>query len=124
MENQIDTGLLHIPATEPIVIFAIILLSILLSQTIFRKIKLPAIIGYILAGIALGPHGWGILQNDSSIQLFGNAGLLFIMFVAGLDLNLQEFKHTAYKSIIFGLLTFSIPLSLCFLSCRTLLHLD
>ena len=124
MENQIDTGLLHIPATEPIVIFAIILLSILLSQTIFRKIKLPAIIGYILAGIALGPNGWGILQNDSSIQLFGNAGLLFIMFVAGLDLNLQEFKHTAYKSIIFGLLTFSIPLSLGFISCRTLLHLD
>jgi Kef-type K+ transport system membrane component KefB len=124
MGNQIDTGLLHIPSSEPVVIFAIILLSILLSQTIFQKIKLPAIIGYILAGMALGPHGWGILQNDSSIQLFGTAGLLFIMFVAGLDLNLQEFKHTAYKSIVFGLLTFFIPLGLGFVSCRTLLHLE
>ncbi|HEX4888512.1 MAG TPA: cation:proton antiporter [Luteibaculaceae bacterium] len=105
---------LRLPLEEPVLIFSVVLFVILLSPIILSRFKIPGIIGLILAGVALGPKGLHILENDSSFRLFGFVGLLYIMFLAGLDLELSEFKKTRNNSIVFGLLTFLIPLGLGF----------
>ncbi len=100
------------PLQEPVLIFSVVLFVILLSPILLSRLKIPGIIGLILAGVALGPKGLHILENDSSFKLFGFVGLLYIMFLAGLDLDLGEFKKSKNKSIIFGCLTFIVPLSM------------
>ncbi len=100
------------PLQEPVLIFSVVLFVILFSPIILSRLKVPGIIGLILAGVALGPNGLHILENDSSFKLFGFVGLLYIMFMAGLDLDLKEFRTTGNKSLTFGVLTFAIPLSL------------
>lgn len=101
-----------LPFQEPVLVFAIILFIILFAPVLFSKIKVPAIIGLILAGIIVGPNGLNILMRNSSVELFGTVGLLYIMFLAGLEIDLNEFKKNKYKSIGFGILTFSIPMTL------------
>lgn len=100
------------PLQEPVLIFSVVLFVILFSPIVLSRFKIPGIIGLILAGVALGPNGLHILENDSSFKLFGFVGLLYIMFLAGLDLDLGEFKQNRNKSIVFGILTFAIPLSI------------
>lgn len=97
------------PLQNPVVIFALVLVIILLSPIILRRLRIPGIIGLILAGVIIGPNGLNILERDSSIVLFGTVGLLYIMFLAGLEIDMIQFKRSRYKSLLFGLLTFSIP---------------
>jgi Kef-type K+ transport system membrane component KefB len=110
-----------IPLHEPVLIFGLLLLLILVSQLVFQKIKLPGLIGLILSGVLVGPHGMNIISRDNSIVLFGTIGLLYIMFLAGLDLDMNEFKKKRNKSIIFGFFTFAIPLSAGMVVCHYLL---
>ena len=100
------------PLQEPVLIFSVVLFVILFSPIILSRLKVPGIIGLILACVALGPNGLHILENDSSFKLFGFVGLLYIMFLAGLDLDLKEFKNSGSKSLTFGILTFIVPLSI------------
>jgi len=72
-----------------------------------RKLRVPAIIGPIIAGIIVGPNGLELLARDSTIELLGTVGLLFIMFIAGLELDLDGFKKYRNRSILFGLLSFA-----------------
>lgn len=101
-----------LPFENPVLVFSIILFIILFAPLIFGKIKLPAVIGLIVAGIIVGPHGFNILMRNSSVELFGTVGLLYIMFLAGLEIDLNEFYRNKYKSLGFGFLTFSIPMVL------------
>lgn len=101
-----------IPLKEPVLIFGLAVLIFLLFPILMGKLKVPAIIGPIIAGIIIGPNGLEILARDSTIELLGTVGLLFIMFIAGLELDLDGFKRYRNRSILFGLLTFSIPLIL------------
>ena len=78
---------------------------------LLKKLRAPGIIGLILAGIAIGPNGFNLLLKNASIELFGTVGLLYIMFLAGLDIDLYDYKKNKNKSIVFGLLTFTIPFS-------------
>ncbi|WP_026566658.1 cation:proton antiporter [Bacillus sp. UNC41MFS5] len=103
---------MHIPLKEPVLIFGLAVLIFLLFPILMGKLKVPAIIGPIIAGIIIGPNGLEILARDSTIELLGTVGLLFIMFIAGLELDLDGFKRYRNRSILFGLLTFSIPLIL------------
>jgi Kef-type K+ transport system membrane component KefB/nucleotide-binding universal stress UspA family protein len=98
-----------LPVEDPILIFTLIVIVILFTPIVFRKLNIPGIVGLILAGVILGPHGFNVLMRDSSIILFGTVGLLYIMFLSGLEMNLEEFRKKIHKSIIFGLLTFIIP---------------
>jgi Kef-type K+ transport system membrane component KefB/nucleotide-binding universal stress UspA family protein len=100
---------IKLPFEDPILIFTIIVIVILITPIIFRKFNIPGIVGLLLAGIILGPHGLNVLLRDSSIVLFGTVGLLYIMFLSGLEMNLEEFRKKIHKSITFGLLTFLIP---------------
>ncbi len=99
-----------LPLKNPVIIFSLVLFIILFAPILLKKIKVPHIIGLILAGVIVGPYGLNLLRRDSSIVLFGTVGLLYIMFLAGLEIDLKEFKKNRLKIIIFGLTTFLLPL--------------
>ncbi|MGZ8556905.1 MAG: cation:proton antiporter [Chitinophagaceae bacterium] len=111
------------PLQGPVPIFTIVLFIILLAPILLRKLRIPSIIGLIIAGMAIGDHGFNIIAKGS-IDLFGKAGLLYIMFLAGLELDMAEFKKNKYKSMVFGFFTFAIPLGLGFLLCQYILHFN
>ena len=99
-----------LPLTNPVIIFSLVLFIILFAPILLSKIKVPHIIGLILAGVLVGPYGLNLLKRDSSIVLFGTVGLLYIMFLAGLEIDITEFKKNRKKIFVFGLITFILPL--------------
>ena len=101
---------LSFPLTDPVLIFSVILFIILLAPVLLHRFKIPDLIGLIIAGAIIGPQGFDIMSRDSSIELFGKVGLLYIMFVAGLEIDLADLKKNYGKSVYFGLLTFIIPM--------------
>jgi Kef-type K+ transport system membrane component KefB len=105
-------SLFSLPVQDPVLVFAVILLVILFSPMIFNRLGIPGILGLILSGVLLGPHGLGVLERDESVVLFSTIGLLYIMFLAGLEMDMDDFRQNKNKSIVFGVLTFLIPLVL------------
>lgn len=101
---------LSLPLKNPVVIFSLVLFIILFAPILFQKIKVPHIIGLILAGVLVGPYALNLLRRDSSIVLFGTVGLLYIMFLAGLEIDLAEFRRNKMRILVFGMLTFLFPL--------------
>lgn len=101
-----------LPLTNPVLKFLLILVIILVAPIILNKIKIPHLLGLIIAGAVIGPNGFNLMARDSSIILSGTAGLLYIMFLAGLEIDLGDFKKNSKKSIVFGLYTFLIPMIL------------
>lgn len=106
--NALD---LTLPFKNPVIIFSIVLFIILFAPILFSKIKVPHIIGLIIAGIIIGPYGFNILRRDASIVLFSTVGLLYIMFLAGLEIDLGEFKKNKKKIALFGAFTSLLPLA-------------
>ncbi|MEO5649593.1 MAG: cation:proton antiporter [Ginsengibacter sp.] len=100
-----------LPLKNPVIIFSLVLFIILFAPILLKKIKVPHIIGLILAGVIVGPYALNLLRRDSSIVLFGTVGLLYIMFLAGIEIDLKEFKKNKSKIIFFGLVTFLLPLA-------------
>jgi Kef-type K+ transport system membrane component KefB len=101
-----------LPFKDPVMVFALLLAIIFLMPLLLRKAHIPGIVGLILAGVAIGPKGFGFIELDSGIKLFSTIGLLYIMFLAGLEIDFRDFARTRNKSLVFGFLTFSIPLSI------------
>ena len=101
---------LTLPLTDPVLIFSVILFIILLTPVLLHRFKIPDLIGLIIAGAIIGPQWLDIMSRDSSIELFGKVGLLYIMFVAGLEIDLADLKKNYGRSVYFGLLTFVIPM--------------
>lgn len=114
----------HLPLENPVLVFALILLIILVSPIALRRLNIPGIIVLIVSGIIIGPHGAGILERNAAINLFSTIGLLYIMFIAGLELDMNQFKANRNKSFLFGFFTFIIPLGLGFPVCYYLLDYD
>ena len=110
------------PFQNPVLVFAVILFIILLSPILLRKLKIPGIIGLIISGVIIGPHGLNVLEQNSAVKLFSTIGLLYIMFIAGLELDLKEFQRNKNKSLVFGFLTFMIPLVIGFPVCYYFLN--
>ena len=103
---------LSLPLTNPVVKFLLILLTILFAPLLLNRIRVPQLLGLIVAGAVIGPHGFNLMARDSGIILSGTAGLLYIMFLAGLEIDLADFKKNSTKSAVFGLYTFVIPMVL------------
>jgi Kef-type K+ transport system membrane component KefB len=101
-----------LPLKNPVLLFSLILFIILFAPILLNKIKIPHLIGLIIAGAIIGPNGLNLMLRDSSIILFGTVGLLYIMFLAGLEIDLADFKKNSWKSAVFGFYTFSIPMIL------------
>lgn len=104
----------ELPLDNPVLIFSLILFIILLSPILLRRLNIPGIIGLIIAGVIIGPHGLYLLEKNSAVDLFSTIGLLYIMFIAGLELDMNEFKANRNKSLLFGFFTFIIPLAIGF----------
>lgn len=123
MEHTIEKfkHLFQTPFESSVLVFALILFIILLAPLAFRKIKIPGIIGLILSGVIVGPHGLNLLTKNSAVDLFSTIGLLYIMFLAGLELDLKGFIRYRHKSVLFGFFTFIIPLSIGYPVCHLLL---
>lgn len=109
LAHEFDT-----PFQNSVLVFAVILFIILLSPLLLRKIRIPGIIGLIISGVVVGPHGLNLIERNSAVELFSTIGLLYIMFIAGLELDLSRFIRNRHKSILFGVLTFVIPFSIGF----------
>ncbi len=96
---------------EPIVSFAILLTVILIVPLIFERFKIPGLLGLLAAGVVLGPQGLGVFQNESeTLKLLSGIGLIYLMFVAGLEIDMEQFQRTKHRSAGFGTFTFLIPL--------------
>lgn len=95
--------------TEPALVFAAVMAVILFAPIIVSRFRVPGIIGIILAGIALGPNALFVLDRTDTIVLLGTVGLLYIMFLAGLDIDLNQFRRYRKHSLVFGGLTFLLP---------------
>lgn len=102
------------PITNPTWIFLVVLVIILFAPLLFNRIRVPHLVGMILAGVLVGEHGLNILSRDSSFELFGKVGLYYIMFLASLEMDLEGLKKNRTRGIIFGLITFTIPFILGF----------
>lgn len=103
---------LTLPLKNPVLLFSLILFIILFAPLILNKLKIPHLIGLIIAGAIIGPNGLNLMLRDSSIVLYGTVGLLYIMFLAGLEIDMADFKKNSKKSLVFGLFTFIIPMTL------------
>lgn len=106
--NLPDIGI-HLPITDPTWIFFLVLMIILFAPIILGRLRIPHIIGMILAGVVIGKYGFNILERDSSFELFGKVGIYYIMFLAGLEMDLENLKKNIWKALVFGVLTFGIP---------------
>lgn len=113
---------LSLPIENPVLIFSLILFIILFAPIILNYFKIPHLIGLIIAGAIVGPNSLNLLERDGSVVLFGTVGLLYIMFLAGLEMDIADFKKNSRKSILFGMFTFSIPMALGVLAGFYLLH--
>ena len=100
------------PIRDPVAVFLVILAIMLVAPLVFERLRLPGIVGLILAGVIVGPEGLGLLERNSNIILLGTIGLLFLMFMAGLETSLDDLKDNGDKAVIFGLATFIAPMIL------------
>ena len=111
----------YFPITNPSLIFLLVLVIILLAPIIMGKLRIPHIIGMVLAGVAIGQYGFNILVRDDSFELFGRVGLYYIMFLAALEMDVEGVKKNKGKLSLFGLLTFAVPFTLTFIMSEWLL---
>ena len=114
-----------LPFTNPVLIFSILLLIVLLAPILLKRFNVPSIIGLIVAGVIVGPYGLNFIDHtQGGVEIFSTIGLLYIMFIVGLELDLGEFKQNRNKSLTFGFYTFIIPLLIGYPVCFYLLGYD
>ncbi len=113
-----------LPIQDPVLIFFIVLSIILLAPVLLNRIRIPHIIGLIIAGVIIGPNGLNLLARDSSFDIFGNVGILYLMFLAGLEIDMNDFKKSKKEGSLFGLYTFLVPMILGTAISYYTLHLD
>jgi len=107
----------YLPVKNPVLILALTLLIILFAPLILKRFRIPGIIGLIIAGVLIGPNTLHIIEKSTSFELFSKTGLLYIMFLAGLEIDMQEYKQNRAKSLVFGAFTFFIPIFIGYLVC-------
>lgn len=112
----------YLPITDPTMIFFVVLFIILAAPIVMGKLRIPHIVGMVLAGVVVGKYGLNILERDSSFELFGKVGLYYIMFLAGLEMDIEGLKSNGKKVALFGLLTFLLPFALTYWASSSLLN--
>ena len=109
------------PITDPTWNFFVVLGIILFAPMLLERLRVPSIVGLIFAGVVIGPHGFGVLERDDSFELFGKVGLYYIMFLASLEMNLQDVQKIKGRALVLGLLSFAIPMAIGFAVNRAVL---
>lgn len=113
---------LKLPITDPTWIFFLVLVMILFAPMLLSRLRIPHIIGLIVAGVLVGEYGFNLLERDSSFELFGKVGIYYIMFLAGLEMDMGHFARHGRRGLFFGWMTFSVPFALGLLAGRFVLH--
>lgn len=116
--------LIHIPFEEPIVIITLVIFIILIGPVFFERVRIPSIVGLLISGAIIGPNGVNLISPDLEFSLLGEMGLLYLMFLAGLEIDIIDFIENKFKSIFIGLATFVIPFIVGFTVCRYLLDYE
>lgn len=111
----------YLPITDPTLIFFVVLLMILFAPIVMGKLRIPHIIGMVLAGVLIGQYGLNILERDHSFELFGRVGLYYILFLAGLEMDTESIRRHSRQLIAFGLATCLVPLGLTYAVATTML---
>lgn len=126
--NDFFSDIMHeftLPFTNSVLVFAVLLAVVLLAPILLKRINVPSIIGLIVAGVIIGPYGLNLIDNNhDGVSMFSTIGLLYIMFIVGLELDLNEFIANKNKSLVFGFFTFFIPLAVGFPVMHYLLGYD
>lgn len=112
---------IDIPLAEPVFIITLVLIILLIGPVVFERIRIPSIVGLLVCGALIGPHGFNLVSPDLEFSLLGTMGLLYLMFLAGLEIDLIDFIENKGKSILIGLSSFLIPFFLGFFASRFLL---
>ena len=94
---------------KPVGFFLVVMAIILITPLLSEKLKLPGIIGIIVGGMLIGPHGFGLLQDNDPIQFISTIGLVFLMFRAGLEVDINQFMKVRARALVFGIITFTFP---------------
>ena len=97
--------------SQPVAIFLLVLVIILLGPVVFRRLKVPPIVGMIIAGMVVGPYGFGLLDRDASFRIFGEVGILYIMFQAAVEIDMFHLRQQYRKGVLFGLMSFLLPMA-------------
>ncbi len=100
----------YLPISDPTWIFFVVLSIILFAPMLLERLRIPSIVGMIAAGVLIGPHGFHVLDRDDSFELFGKVGLYYIMFLASLEMNMQDIQKIKGRAIVLGLLSFALPM--------------
>ena len=106
---------------SPLLILTLVIGIIWFVPIVCRKIHVPSIVGFILAGIVIGPSVLNIVAGGPTIKILGSLGMLYIMFQSGSEIDINDFKQYKYRSLFFGLCTFFIPFGLGLITSRFLL---
>ena len=101
---------LALPLTEPAFVFVVLFATILFAPLLAERFGMPGIIGLILAGVLIGPNALGLVERAGPIDVLGGIGLLYLMFLAGVDLDLDGFREHRRDSVVFGTTTFVVPM--------------
>ncbi len=120
--NLLSIHNLSLPIEDPVLKFLLVLIIILAAPLLLNKIKVPHLLGLIIAGAVIGPNGFNVLARDSSIVVTGTTGLLYIMFLAGLEIDMGDFKKNKWKSLGYGGYAFIFPFILGYLGSYYLLN--
>lgn len=104
-------SLITFPLSQPVAIFLLVLVIILFSPTVFDRLRIPRVVGLIVAGVIVGPYCLNLLAYDASFKIFGEVGILYLMFLAAIEINMYHLRRNIRSGLIYGLLTFSIPMA-------------
>lgn len=111
------------PISEPVIFFLVVMTLILVMPLLSERVRLPGIVGVIIGGMIIGPFGFNILPANDRMEFLSTIGLVYLMFSAGLEIDFHQFMRVKSRSLVFGLLTFSIPL-LMGITLGWLLHMN
>jgi Kef-type K+ transport system membrane component KefB/nucleotide-binding universal stress UspA family protein len=103
---------ISLPVTNPVLIFALAMVVFLVAPLVVERFRVPGMVGVIVAGALLGPHGLNVLERGQTIVLLGTVGLIYLMFLAGVEIDLHGFRRYRWQSLAFGTLTFALPMGL------------
>lgn len=115
---------IQIPFKEPVIIITLVLILLLIGPAFFERLRIPSIVGLLISGAIIGPHGLNLLSPDLEFSLLGTLGLQYLMFLAGLEIDLIDFIENKLKSIFVGLASYFIPFITGFLICRFILDYE
>lgn len=121
---NIALSIVTFPLRQPVAIFLLVLLIILICPIVFRRLRIPHVVSLILSGVIIGPYGFNLLERDASFEIFGQVGILYLMFLAAVEIDMFHLRKNLKRGMVFGLMTFAVPMALGIIGSRLAFSAD